>query len=104
MVPREEDGVHLQGQGEEERLPLPMHLGKGHAPPWQQRRRSRQVQVEPSPQIHGMFHTSLGLCLYIGFDKLMNQSKLLVVHLIVFYYKIYKWLRTELLHSSLNTN
>lgn len=55
MVPREENGVHLQGEGEEERLPLPLHLGEGHASPWQQRRRSCQVQVESPAQIHGVF-------------------------------------------------
>lgn len=34
MVRRQAHGVHLQGEGQEERLPLPVHLGQGHQATW----------------------------------------------------------------------
>lgn len=53
VVLREADGLHLQGQDQEQRHPLPLHLGQGHPPAWQLRHRPRQVQVQPAAGIHG---------------------------------------------------
>ncbi|AQK56040.1 60S ribosomal protein L35a-2 [Zea mays] len=53
VVLREADGLHLQGQDQEQRHPLPLHLGQGRPPAWQLRRRPRQVQVQPAAGIHG---------------------------------------------------
>lgn len=53
VVPREEAGLHLQSKSEGERLALPLHLGEDHAPPREQRRRSRQIQGQSPSQIHG---------------------------------------------------
>ncbi|KAJ6838012.1 60S ribosomal protein L35a-4 [Iris pallida] len=53
MVRREESGLRLQGQGEEGRVPLPLHLGQGHPPPREQWGRQGQVQVQPPAQVHG---------------------------------------------------
>uniref|UniRef100_A0A0D3FBC4 Uncharacterized protein n=1 Tax=Oryza barthii TaxID=65489 RepID=A0A0D3FBC4_9ORYZ len=59
VVLREEDGVRVQGQDQEWRHELPLHLGQGHPPPWQLRRRPRQVQVQPAPRFHGAQGQSL---------------------------------------------
>jgi hypothetical protein len=34
MVRRQAHGVHLQGEGKEQRYPLPVHLGQGHQASW----------------------------------------------------------------------
>jgi hypothetical protein len=53
VVLRQADGVHLQGQDQEQRHPLPLHLGQGHPPARQLWRRPRQVQVQPAAGVHG---------------------------------------------------
>lgn len=53
LVLWQEDGLHIQGQDKVEGDALPLHLGEGHTPPRQQRRRPRKVQVEPPPEIYG---------------------------------------------------
>ncbi|KAJ6828507.1 60S ribosomal protein L35a-4 [Iris pallida] len=62
LVRREAHGVRLQGEGEEGRFPLPLHLGQGHPPPREQRGCPCQVQVQPATKIHGCqgqgFHVS----------------------------------------------
>jgi hypothetical protein len=53
LVRREAHGVHLQGQDQEQRHALPLHLGQGQPPSRQLRRRPRQVQVQSAGGIHG---------------------------------------------------
>lgn len=54
MVLREADGLHLQGEGQEERIALPLHLGQGQQASWKQRHCSSQVQVQLATQIYGI--------------------------------------------------
>lgn len=35
VVPGQAHGLHLQGQGEEERVSLSLHLGEGGQAPWE---------------------------------------------------------------------
>ena len=53
VVRRQAHGVHLQGQDQEQRDALQVHLGQGHPPARQLRRRPRQGQVQPPAGVHG---------------------------------------------------
>lgn len=53
VVRRQAHGVRLQGQDQEQRHPLPLHLGQGHPPARQLRCRPRPVQVQPPGRVHG---------------------------------------------------